>query len=85
MSETQPQYGPEREAQPDRTFSGTGNPEVDKLIANTVQRSIDLLVLLRDVATVLGLREDDDRKTKRRLKEYVKVGMRRDDHVVKKS
>lgn len=58
-------------------FTGTGNPEVDKLIANTVQRSIDLLVLLRDVATVLGLREDSDAKTIRRLKEYVKVGMRK--------
>ena len=78
MSEQEPQYGPEREAEPDRSFSGTGNPEVDKLIANTVQRSVDLLVLLRDVATVLGLREDDDRKTIRRLKEYVKVGMKKD-------
>lgn len=56
---------------------GTGNEEVDKLIANTVQRSIRLLSLLRDVATVLGLREATDAKTIKRLEEYVKVGMRK--------
>jgi len=66
----------ETDAEP--RFEGTGNHEVDKLIANTVQRSVTMLQLLRDIATVLGLRDKTDAATMRRLKEYVKAGMRKD-------
>lgn len=73
-----------RDESAEPVYTGSGNPEVDKLIANTVQQSVKLLALLRDVATVLGLRDDSDAKTIKRLKEYVKVGMRREDHTGKR-
>lgn len=55
--------------------TGPGYGQDNPLKQAEAAKAFELLQLLRDVATVLGLREDSDQQTIRKLREYVKVGM----------
>ena len=55
--------------------TGPGYGQDNPLKQAETAKAFELLQLLRDVATVLGLREDNDQQTIRNLREYVKTGM----------